>query len=1044
MPPERWQQIKALFNAAQDRAPQERTAFLRAHCVDDEELLREVNSLLAADAAAGDYLLKPALELEAHAQATDQQTALIGCQLGRYEIRDLLGVGGMGEVWRAYDAPLNRFVALKTLPLRYTCDASRLQRFIREATTASSLNHPNIITIHEIGQLTTEAGELHFIATELIEGITLRQRLDTGGRLPWREALAVAVQIATALDAAHRAGIVHRDIKPENVMVRPDGLVKVLDFGLAKLTAPATGPLVEAQTGAPVPAGQTQPGMILGTLRYMSPEQARGHTVDAHTDIFSLGAVLYELLTGQPLFAGETSADVIAAIIHNEPPPLAEVAPDAPAELERIMCQALAKKSEDRYPTVRVLQDELQVLKGSGEQANLAPLSTRANSSSAVIRWRAPRFALWQMALLPLLVLCVVGALWWWKNNRSGQLEAPLPSSLKITEVHNWASTPGEVYSEGKISPDGNWVAFTSTEGGRKNVWYKLSTGAGKARPCTDDEFNNDEPIWSPDSKELAFISWRGGTPGLWRISMTGGMPALLKKSFDDGANAPRLKYWSKNGLIYYESKQNLFAFEISSGRTENLTKFGSGTTDKAYFSPSPDGQRIAYVASLAEGHSVMAVATNGEQPKRVASLPVEIRNTVWHPDNQRIFFSAKINGVFQIFVGDLAGHQPVQLTLGETDSLVLDVSTDRKSILFGTSKETSDLWGVNKTKAQEFVVASDINVKFWPTVSPDSRVIAYQSVRGVTEGGKIINGSNIVTQSLGSALPNIRINNGFLPQWSPDGKSLAFMRRLNNAYNIWAISAQGGAERQITQAGCAAIGNTIMPAHLLQTSYYAWSPDSNKLAYLARRNGQRNLWLINADGSNDTLIPTVDDSNWVIDCPLWSADGKRIAWSAWAQDKKVAGKISSGLWVTELETKTTKPVYQTDYSLQLIGWSQAEEFLIFSTHEKILSLTRPALVTLHNVSVVSKAVHSITTLFSTYFLNLHLSPDRRTLAYVARQDDKDNLWLVSVQGGKSVRLTTNPDPHLYFSNLAWAQDSQSIYFGKQARYSQLFLLDGF
>ncbi|MGH9901775.1 MAG: protein kinase domain-containing protein, partial [Pyrinomonadaceae bacterium] len=277
-----------------------------------------------------------------------------GTRFGRYEIISHLGTGGMGEVYRAEDSQLGRPVALKLLTEHFTSEDNRLRRFGQEARSISSLNHPNIITIYEVG----EAEGAHFIATEFVDGETLRQRL-ARSHPELHEALDVAVQIAGALVAAHQAGVIHRDIKPENIMVRRDGYIKVLDFGLAKLTEPeAAGP--EAPTRGMV---NTAPGVVMGTARYMSPEQARGREVDARTDVWSLGVVLYEMVAGRPPFDGETHGDIISLILQREAPPVARYAPEIPPELGRIITKALRKDRDERYQTVKDMALDLKSLK---------------------------------------------------------------------------------------------------------------------------------------------------------------------------------------------------------------------------------------------------------------------------------------------------------------------------------------------------------------------------------------------------------------------------------------------------------------------------------------------------------------------------------------------------------------------------------------------------------------------------------------------------------------------------------------------------------
>jgi len=356
MTPERWQQIEKLLNAALELDAGQRAAFLGVACTGDEALRKKVEALLAHEDRAEKFIEAPALEEEAKRIAADQARSHVGRQVGPYRILSLIGAGGMGEIYLAQDERLGRKIALKLLPASFTQDQERVRRFEQEARAASALNHPNIITIHEIGQV----DGLHYIATEFIEGQTLRQQLKTA-RLKLRAVLEMAVQVASALTAAHAAGITHRDIKPENTMVRPDGLVKALDFGLAKLTErPAATVDMDATTNAEV---RTDPGTVMGTAHYMSPEQARGLKVDGRSDIFSLGVVLYEMIAGKTPFEGATTTDVLASILRVEPVPLSYYSPEMPAELERILAKALEKEREERYQTVKDLLPDLKRLK---------------------------------------------------------------------------------------------------------------------------------------------------------------------------------------------------------------------------------------------------------------------------------------------------------------------------------------------------------------------------------------------------------------------------------------------------------------------------------------------------------------------------------------------------------------------------------------------------------------------------------------------------------------------------------------------------------
>jgi serine/threonine-protein kinase len=456
MQAERWQRVEAVFHAALEHAPGERLAYVYETTGGDLELQGEVESLLAAHEANG------SLQTAASALAAEWlkgHQPLVGQSLGHFQILAHLGSGGMGEVYLAEDHRLRRKVALKLLPTRLTADAERLRRFEREARAASALNHPNILTIHEIG----ETDGTHFIVSEFVEGQTLRARM-ASTRMQLGEALEVATQAAGALAAAHVAGIVHRDIKPENLMLRPDGYVKVLDFGLAKLSERPAPTDPDAPTRAEV---KTDPGTVMGTAHYMSPEQARGLEVDARTDIFSLGVVLYEMVAGRVPFEGATASDVSAAILTQEPPPLSGYVPEVPAELERIVSKALAKDREARYQSTAELRAELQRLQRKVEAAGVAvdteaapPL--RAGEQAAAeevkpegaavvtdrepIRRRSFTRRSWQATVIGLVVLVLAGIIYLKFFRNSPAPPASEIRSLAVLPLGNLSGDPAQEY----------------------------------------------------------------------------------------------------------------------------------------------------------------------------------------------------------------------------------------------------------------------------------------------------------------------------------------------------------------------------------------------------------------------------------------------------------------------------------------------------------------------------------------------------------------------------------------------------------------------
>src|SRR5215204_271375 len=372
MTPERYRQIGEIYHAVLEVDREKRGAFLDQSCAGDEVLRREVESLIASHEQASDFIETPALAVAAG--MFSRRDSLVGQKIANFHVLSLIGEGGMGEVYLAEDTRLGRRVALKLLSPAFTSDADRMRRFVQEARAASALNHPNILTVHEIGR----ANGFDFIATEFIEGETLRSSM-VQRNLPLTQALDVAAQVAGALAAAHTAGVLHRDVKPENIMLRPDGYVKVLDFGLAKLAGGGVQTGNEASTVARV---ETNPGVVMGTVQYMSPEQTRGRTMDARTDIWSLGIVLYEMITNRTPFESETQSDTIVSILERKPKPLTLHAPEAPTELERIVTKALAKDKEERYQTAKDMAIDLRRLRQRLELNSEIERSAQSTSGS--------------------------------------------------------------------------------------------------------------------------------------------------------------------------------------------------------------------------------------------------------------------------------------------------------------------------------------------------------------------------------------------------------------------------------------------------------------------------------------------------------------------------------------------------------------------------------------------------------------------------------------------------------------------------------------
>ena len=438
MTPARLQTIEEIFHAALDQEPDQIDAFLDTACESDEVLRGKVEALLASHQRAGSFIEIPAAGIATRIIENGQADLLVGQTIGHYKISKRIGSGGMGEVYLATDLTAGRKAALKLLPMRFTGDAGRLTRFQQEARAVVGLNHPNILTVYEIG----EDHSAHYIASELIEGETLRQRLMRGG-MELSETIDVAIQVADALAAAHETGIVHRDIKPENIMLRPDGYVKVLDFGIAKLAeqeVPVTIPIDEALLLV-----ETNLGSILGTVRYMSPEQARGAPVDKRTDIWSLGIVLYEMITGHAPFTGDTPREAMSSILETEPPPLTSYIAQTPAQLQQIVSKALNKEREERYQSAHELLEALKSLR-RGMEFNA---ELERSTATPWLRWTRSPTAL----VLGFLVAALALALpFFWHRNVT--TNPPSEKSIAVLPFENFSDNKENSYFAAGIQDD--------------------------------------------------------------------------------------------------------------------------------------------------------------------------------------------------------------------------------------------------------------------------------------------------------------------------------------------------------------------------------------------------------------------------------------------------------------------------------------------------------------------------------------------------------------------------------------------------------------
>ena len=981
--------------------------------------------------------------------------------IAHYKILFRIGKGGMGEVYLAQDTKLDRRVAIKFLSEEFSEDEEKLSRFVQEAKAASALNHPNILTVYEIGEFEGAS----FIVTEHIEGKTLSSILD---RDPpdIHKALDYAIQITSALAAAHDTGIIHRDIKASNVMIRKDGIAKLLDFGLAKLTTQESYEDLdpEAKTLARV---VTVPGMLMGTPNYSSPEQARGKEIDARSDIFSFGILFFELLTGKRPFTGESYADIMGAILKDEHPPLGKYLENVSPELNHILNKTLRKDRAKRYQNIKDLvidlkdfRDELRfeaklihstgstkaelIHKTSGIHTTegIKPISTMQITAENAKR---RRFSFLHMAgILGVVALATFG-IWWMAGGSFGRMEIVNTNSFKRTEIASWNSAPGEIFSDGGFSPDGKMVAFYTAESGSRDIWIK-QTSLGETIQATKDSFDNSHPIWSPTGSEIAFFSNRGkqgeeqnsGATGIWRIPALGGTPILVVEA-DVGT---KLRSWSESGKIYYESRGNLFSVYIETGAPKQITSFPSQNKEMEFISISSDEKQIAY-GKKGKNWQVFAASLPDGEPRQIAPESSKITAIVWHPDNKRVLYSAKVDRTIQVFSSSVADNKSNQLTFSDVDHHVSGVTKDGTSILFGSAKEESNLWQVNTVTSEESAVASSIDSELWSDVSPDNQKVVFQSIKNLAQGNNLKMGS-ILVKTIGSDAQPLKIaETGYLPRWSPQGDQLAFMRSEGNKPQIWSAGETGGREKKLTNVEMRDIGYSVSPYNQVEAAYFSWSPDGKSIVYVSKQNGFSNIRLTAAYGSSDIQITDNNDETLLFDCPMWSSDGSSIAYFSRQKKANTEGKLTSGLSIIDIDSKTERRVFETHLWFRLIGWSGSDQGLIIASPTKKYTVL-PREIFLSEVNIETGKPTPIATLKNTYYYNIQISPKRSEIAYVSHEDDKDNILLISIKGDRVRKLTSNSDRNQYFSSLSWSPDGRTIFFGKQTRFSLLSMLSNF
>ena len=777
---------------------------------------------------------------------------MIGQTLDHYRIESKLGEGGMGVVYKARDTHLDRTVATKILPPDKVADPDRKQRFVREAKAASALNHPNIVTIYDIRSV----GGVDFIVMEYIEGQTLEALIPSTGMRP-AQALKHAVQIADALAKAHGAGILHRDIKPSNVMITEEGRVKILDFGLAKLCEPA-----ELSTEAPtLTRPLTEEGAVVGTAAYMSPEQAEGRKLDARTDIFSFGSVLYEMVTGRKPFTGDSRLMILSKVLNEEPAPPRDLAAAIPPDLEKAILRCLRKDRARRYQTMadlKVALEDLETESASGPPARVA--AGRASSR---------RRRVWA-ALVPLLLAAAFFA---WRAWRVPESTEPL-RAVPLTTLRGVQRYPS-------FSPDGNHLAFTWTGPGQDNPdIYVHQIGSGSPSRRTTDPGNDYNPIWSPDGRSIAFLRRQSETDKseLLLIPPLGGPERKLAEIRVRGGTfltPPHLAWCpDSNCLVATDSPGEgkpdaLFVISFETGEKRQLTNPLPPALGDAKPAVSPDGRWLVFrrnAGSLFSGElyglSLGSGLTAVGEPRRLTPAALDADYPTWMPDSKEILFSAR-GGLWRLVVR--GESTPARLPFVGEDGLMPVVSRPQPGgpprLVYVRSFEDYNVWRVQTSapgapaSSPPVVTISSTRGDGMPQFSPDGRRVAIASDRS---GNWEIwlsdpDGSNAVQ------LTSMGARASGYPHWSPDGERIVFHSNLEAQVDVYAIPAAGGKPRNLT-------------SHPAADTFPSFSRDGRWIYINSDRTGEPRIWKIPALGGDAVQV-----TNSVGFAPSESPDGAYI-----------------------------------------------------------------------------------------------------------------------------------------------------------------------
>jgi serine/threonine protein kinase/Tol biopolymer transport system component len=887
------------------------------------------------------------------AHRTDDRGAWIESparEIGPYRVGEVLGGGGMGIVYRAEDTRLGRSVALKFLPPELTRDPVSKARFLQEARTASALDHPNVCTIYDVGE--TDEHQL-YLAMPCYDGETLRRKIERGP-LPVAEAVDYALQAARGLAKAHRQGIVHRDVKPANLMVTGDGVVKILDFGIAKLAGEV---------------GLTRTGASVGTPAYMAPEQIHGRDVDGRTDLWALGVVLYEMLGGRRPFAGDHESMLRQSILGDDPEPLTRIRPEVSAELDRIVRRLVARNPDERYASADALVADLRPLAGMSSTS----MPTTTSAAGPISRRALP---LWVAGILVFAALAALGG-YLLRSRESASGGAVQAAFTRLTEQEGSESFPS-------LAPDGNYFVYVKAS----DIFLQRVGGGNPINLTPDTPWDDTQPAFSPDGQQIAFRSERGGADGggLYLMGATG---ESVRRLADFGYNPA----WSPDGkqiVVATESvatspwlrlsQSRLFRIDVATGARQPVLD-----ADAVQPSWSPGGGRIAYWGSV-PGVATRAVWTvavsgngGGSEPVRVTTDSALNWNPVWSPDGRYLYYASDRGGsmnLWRVRIDEGSGRvsgAPQPVTTPSSWSSLISLSRDGRRMLYATVD------GRNLLERAEIDPRTLLPLSLPRPVTEEAKAFRFVAVS--PDGKRLVFDTSVPQEDLfvmaadGGDLRRLTDDpaKDRIPRWSPDGSRIVFYSNRSGHFDLWSLRADGSGLEPLTRTSGPPLINPM------------WSPTGRLVACGVGNRNQAGLVDLSLPLAQRVprLLPALNGAGETFSPGAWSPDGRWLA----GQRYDAGGMVLPGIYLYSLETGHYERLSEAG---GVLAW--------LPDGRTILGIDLPGIGEIFAIDRVSRAVRRVlpSPSNSTYSMAI-VSPDVRTL-YTLRTTNEGDIWMLRME----------------------------------------------